>query len=245
MNRHRRVALPLLVCVLLTAGCLGFITGQQPYEFAANETVVGDAALDETGYQAAGNASIGDTINVSAAGQTRQVAVTSYLHTYNRSVDLADVNESAFDGGAENVGSVVANGSGNETLSGESGVNTSAAVQFTVLASPTQRVAGQSINPFARFSTEQLVRRFLGATNGTSALQSEGSRSVQSLGAQRRVSTLRTSDGDENAANDVLVHVTSFETGNDFVVVVGAHPAAIDERDRIDALIEGLEQPNA
>lgn len=243
MNRSARVGALLLLAVV-SAGCLGFITGSQALEFSANETVVSDAALEETGYQAASNSSIGDTLEVSAAGQTRQVNVTSYLHVYNRSVGLSDVNASAVGGAVPESGDIPTDSS-TDGLSGARGANTTDAVQFSVLAAPTQRVGGRSVNPFAQFSTERLAKRFIGGTNSSSDLRLEGNRTVQSLGEDRTVSTFRTSDGDEQTANDVLVHVTTFETGNDFIVVVGAHPAAIDEQDRIDALVAGLEQPSS
>lgn len=241
MTRYRHLALPVLVCVLLSAGCLGFLTGQQALEFSANETVVGDAALQETGYQPAGNTSIANSVEVTLAGQTRRANVTSYLHTYNRSVDLSEVNVTAVGGG--NVSGAFANGSDSSTGAAAQDVNTSSAVQFTVLATPTQRVGGQSINPFAQVSTEQLARRFIDTTNLSANLRVQGNRTVESLGESRTVTTFRSQGANDRNETDVLVHVATFETRNDFIVVVGAHPAALDEERRIDALVAGLEQP--
>jgi hypothetical protein len=117
-------------------------------------------------------------------------------------------------------------------------------------------VGGQSVHPLSRVSTEDLARRFLSTGNGSVSF--EGNRTVASLGGQRTVSTFRfentgpSADGDAGAgtdtaagATDGLVHVASFDAGNDYVIVFAAHPAVIDEQDRIDALIAGLEQRSA
>ena len=224
MTRHRR-ALLVAVVLVSTVGCLGFLTGSQALEFSANETVVSDAALDETGYQEAGNQTVTNVINVTVAGQTRQANLTSYRYTYNRTVDESEVDRDGLGALPENGTVPVA--------------NTSDGVSFSVVATPNARVGGQSVHPLARVSPEDLVQRFL--ETGNTSVRFEGNRTVASLGAERTVSTFRL-EGETNAS-DAVVHVATFDAGTDFVITFAVHPGIIDEQDRVDTLIAGLEQP--
>jgi len=244
MASYRRALAVVVVCVGLSAGCLGFLTGAQALEFSANETVVGDAALEETGYQEAHNQTVRNVVRIGVAGQQRQVNLTSYLYRYNRSVTASDLNASGFGALADNASTGQA---GDGTSSGENADvplgNTSSPVSFSVFAMPNARVGGQSVHPLSRISTEQLARRFL--STGAGSVSFEGNRTVTSLGGQRTVSTFRFEGNGSSEATDGLVHVASFDTGSDYVIVFAAHPAVIDEQERIDTLIAGLEQPAA
>jgi hypothetical protein len=86
----------VLVLLLASAGCVGFLTGSEPLGFAANATEVDDATLEETDYRLAHSASPNSTQNVTVGGQTRQVVVSSELRRYNRTVALAEGIEGDF-----------------------------------------------------------------------------------------------------------------------------------------------------
>lgn len=93
MLSRARVA-ALSCCLLLaTAGCLGFLTGDEPMHFAAEPATVDGAALDETGYEQYREATTNRTRNYSAAGQTRQVTVTNEIRGYNRTLGLGPLGE--------------------------------------------------------------------------------------------------------------------------------------------------------
>jgi hypothetical protein len=242
MSSHRRILLVVAV-VGLSTGCLGFLTGGEALAFSANRTVASDAALSETGYQEAQNQTVTNVVNVGVAGQQRQVNLTSYLYTYNRSVDVSDLNESQIPG----LG-------GDATVSGSSATatppagadnatvpvgNASSLVSFAVLAMPNARVGGQSVHPLSRLSTEALVRQFLDP--GDASVRFAGNHTVNSLDGERTVTTFRVEG--QTDASDVLVHAATFDAGNDYVVVFAVHPRVVDERDRVDTLIASLEQP--
>jgi hypothetical protein len=203
-------------CLVLVGGCLGFVTGSDSLAFTADRTVVGDNALAETGYQHGANETIDRTVNVSAAGQDRRVELTSYAFAYNRTVEAGAAGRDAA---------------------------AAPAAQFTVLTTPSATVAGQSVNPLARLSTEDLVRRFLGASGAPEGddLRVEGNRTVRSLGAERTVTAFRSGGN----GTTVSVHAATFEVDEDFVVVLATHPERLDERDRVDALLAGLERREA
>lgn len=242
MANYRRVLL-VIALVGLSAGCLGFLTGSQALEFSANRTVASDAALDATGYREADNQTVTNVVRVGTAGQERRVNLTSYLYVYNRSVDANDLNESqlAALGGETGVG---APGQGTEPPDGIGNAtvpvgNARSPVTFSVLAMPNARVGGQSVHPLSRVSPERLVRRFL--ETGDASVRFVGNRTVDSLGGERTVSTFRVEN--QGTAADVVVHVAAFDAGNDYVIAFGTHPGLVDERDRVDTLIAGLEQP--
>lgn len=97
MVRVRAVGIGVaLVVVLASAGCLGFLTGDQPLEFAANATEVDGETLAETEYRVAGSESPNRTLNVTAGGQTREVTLSSEVRRYNRTVSVAQSLEGDF-----------------------------------------------------------------------------------------------------------------------------------------------------
>ncbi len=244
MSSHRRILL-VVVVVGLSTGCLGFLTGSEALAFSANRTVASDAALSETGYQEVENQTVTNVVNVGVAGQQRQVNLTSYLYTYNRSVDASDLNGSQTPWLGDDATAARSPGPGTATPpAGADNAtvpagNASSLVSFAVLAMPNARVGGQSVHPLSRLSTEALVRQFLGPRDAS--VRFAGNHTVNSLDGERTVTTFRVEG--QTDASDVLVHAATFDAGNDYVVVFAVHPGAVDERDRVDTLIASLEQP--
>ncbi|MFC7138871.1 DUF6517 family protein [Halosimplex aquaticum] len=97
MSRPRGLAIALaIVLALAGGGCVGFLTGSQPYEFAANATEVDQSTLESTEYRLASSESPNRTLNVTVGGQTRQVSLSSEVRKYNRTVTLAPGVEGEF-----------------------------------------------------------------------------------------------------------------------------------------------------
>lgn len=78
-----------VVLVLVSAGCLGVITGQEPASFEADPATVTDDTLQSTGYVETGVSPQVINRTVSAAGQSREVEVTNHVAEYERTVELA------------------------------------------------------------------------------------------------------------------------------------------------------------
>jgi len=91
-TRRAGVALVLALTVV-TAGCLGALTGSESLQFTASDATVSQSALDEAGYAEYRNESINRTQNVSVAGQTRTVELSNELHGYNRTVSVQSLGE--------------------------------------------------------------------------------------------------------------------------------------------------------
>jgi len=85
---RRQLAAALLVVLMVSSGCIGFLTGSSALTFAANDVRVSDQALSETGYEESRDESQNVTRTVSAAGETRNVTVTNHVAEYQRSVSL-------------------------------------------------------------------------------------------------------------------------------------------------------------
>ena len=75
------------------AGCIGFLTGSEPLELEAAQATLSDRALEETGYAEDEIRDETITRSFSAAGQEREVEVTNWVATYDRTLDLGPLGE--------------------------------------------------------------------------------------------------------------------------------------------------------
>ncbi|ELZ37755.1 hypothetical protein C471_11656 [Halorubrum saccharovorum DSM 1137] len=90
VTRRRALAAGGALGLASLAGCtaLDVATGDEPAEFAAGTATVGDATLDESGYEL--NDVSEETLSreVEVAGQTREVRVTNTVAEYDKAVEL-------------------------------------------------------------------------------------------------------------------------------------------------------------
>lgn len=85
----------LLALLLVTSGCVGFLTGQEPFEAEAAPATVAGGTLSETGYERTNASELTLNRTVEAGGQSRKVVVTNHVTQYGRSVDLGVVERDA------------------------------------------------------------------------------------------------------------------------------------------------------
>lgn len=208
----------LFVSLLMTTGCLGFVTGSKPLTLESEPVAVSDSTLSTTGYEPVRSKTIGIKESVTIADQTRTVKADCHLRVYARDVNL-QVN--------------------GVTLPADVDVS-----RFVVLSTPKAEIAGHSLNPIGDYQEDKLVRRFLREYDGIDNVQFVGNRTVQSLGEERTVSTfsatIQVAEGREISAT---LQVTSFAHGDDYITVIAIYPSQIDEQKRINRLLEGLEHP--
>ena len=90
MSRHA-VAGVALAALLVLSGCTGVLSG--PVSFSASQATVGDAALEETGYQHNSTQAMNVSRTFEAAGQSKEVEVTNWISEYHQRVGLPGVGE--------------------------------------------------------------------------------------------------------------------------------------------------------
>lgn len=88
MRRRQLLGTTGIALTASTAGCLGFLTGQQPLSFAADPAVAADSTASEAGYETEGPKEKVITREYTAAGQTREVEVTNQITTYEKTIEM-------------------------------------------------------------------------------------------------------------------------------------------------------------
>lgn len=90
---RRAVAAVALALLLATSGCIGFITGDEALEFAAEPAAVESGAAQSAGYElnATRPLEINETFEV--AGEERRVVATNYLSDYRKRVSFGGLGE--------------------------------------------------------------------------------------------------------------------------------------------------------
>lgn len=69
-------------------GCLGFVTGDEPAEFAAERAVVSERVLEETGYEEYDRRTEVETRTFGTDDASREVEVTNRIAEYDRAVEV-------------------------------------------------------------------------------------------------------------------------------------------------------------
>ncbi len=113
---------------------------------------------------------------------------------------------------------------------------------FAVLSSPAVEVLGETFNPLADLSEEEILDRFDSQYDDLTVGDRVGNRTTTVLGQQ---TTVEKFDGTAALAGtevDVFVHVTKVRHGDDFVVVVAVYPQRLPgEEENVFAMLDGLE----
>lgn len=83
MSLDRPGALGALLCLLvLTSGCIGVLTGSEPFVATASEVGVSQTALGETDFQHEDTQTAWINETMEAAGQEREVRIRNYVSIY-------------------------------------------------------------------------------------------------------------------------------------------------------------------
>jgi hypothetical protein len=215
MSRRRVVLTVGLVGLLLTSGCIGFLTGSEALEFSSEPAVVTDSAQQETNYEQVRREPQTVTRNFTAADQTRQVEVTNHVAEYSRSVDLPVF-------GDQQVARFTVLSTPKVTIAGQG-----------------------PFNPVDDLNNTELVLTLQEKYDGISNVQPESERSLTVLGNETTVSKFRAdATMDTGESVEVFIHITKVEHGDDFVVAVGVYPTQVDgEQENIDTLLQNVDHP--
>lgn len=195
------------------AGCMDLISGDT-IEFTASEASVSDEGLDETEYTHVDTEEMTIDEEVEAGGIERRLIVTNWINTYEK--DL--------------------------TVQGEA----EEAATFAVVSTPNAEILGQSLNPIAQLSHEDLLDEFqseLGDEyDGLDDMEKVDEREEVVLDDEVTVSTFETTAEFEGEDIEIYIHLATVTSGDDLVIAVGAHPAALgQERTNSYTLMQEIE----
>ncbi|PSP64655.1 hypothetical protein BRC76_01445, partial [Halobacteriales archaeon QH_8_67_36] len=222
----RRVILTTVVALLVvSSGCVGLITGET-VAFEANNATVEDEALSSTDYELNNSSTRSLTRDVEFFGQERTIRVVNQVQRYTSNGSLADIADNETMGNNETLRDAAANETGGD---GE----VAGLKRFVVVSSPGATVAGRSLNPAASWSNERILEQVADQTGQLNDLESDGNRTIESLGEEREVSAFNATTQIKGREVEVRAHVVSFEHEGDVVIAVAVHPAEIDEQDNV------------
>ncbi len=211
----RRGAIALgVTAVTATAGCLGFITGDEPLTVTAEEATVSEDALSGTGYELERREPQTIHEEVSAAGQTREVEATNHLLVYRKAIDVPAIG--AVDAGV-----------------------------FAVVTTPVVEIVGQELNPVGELSNKEILELVSGEYGSISSPEEIGSSTVTMVDAETEVTAFTAEATVEGQTIDVIGHVGTARSADDFVIGVGIYPEQLrsDEEPTILSLFEAIEHP--
>lgn len=212
--RHRRVVAALAVTgLLLTSGCIGFLTGSESLAFESEPVAVSDAALEETGYEEQRRTEQTVERTFSVAGQERTVTATNHLAEYGKSAGtlFGDTQVSRFV--AFTTPEVEVAGQGPFNPVGELS-NRQLALRLTEQYDRLENVRRESNRTATAFGSETTVSKFR--------------------------ADARVAGGQEV---EVFLHVAKIQHEGDFVIAIAVHPTQVDEEANVDRLVGGIEHP--
>lgn len=215
MRTRRTLVAATLVGLLLTSGCIGFITGSEALQFSSEPVAVTDSAQQETSYEQYRKEPQTVTRQFQAAGQTRDVEVTNHVAEYARSVSIP--------------------------LFGDQQV---ARFTVLATPKVTIAEQGP-FNPVGDMNNTELVLTLQEKYETISNVRPESERTMTVLGNETTVSKFRAdATTDTGQSVEVFIHLTKVDHGDDYLVAVGVYPAKADgEQENVDTLLQSIVHP--
>lgn len=203
----------LLVLLVVSAGCVGVLTGSEPLLVEASSVSVSSTAQGDAGYEEVRTTTQELTREVSAAGQTREVVVTNHVAEYARSIDAGPL------GSGELARFVV--------------VSTPAVEVLGQTFNPVGEMSNRELAELAQDQYQDLENLESAGERRVSVLGTQATVS--------RFTADATLQGTGQSV-ELTLHVTRIRDGGDFIVVIAAHPTLLpDEAERVDAMLGGIQ----
>lgn len=218
----------------LSAGCLGFVTGEDALEFDAAKVLPTDDALAETGYEEteAKWERFEETISV---GVERDVAASIWIAMYEKRVAIP-VDE--LEGTGANVEGV---GDLDVTIEGE-------AATFAAISMPAMDVLGSTQNPLADMDTREVLEEFRGELETSYGrirdIRHDETVELDILDDRRDVERFVATVEIEGQEVELDLHVAVFAHEGDLLILLGGYPRVLpDEGTNVETLMESVEHP--
>lgn len=211
----RRAAIAFgVTTAVVSAGCLGFVTGEEPLVVAAEEATVPEDALLATGYQLKRREPQTIYEEVSAAGQSREVEATNHVVTYRKAAALPAV------------------GSIDPSV-------------FAIVTTPVVEIVGQELNPVGELSRQEILELVSGEYGSISSPTEIGSSTVSMVETETAVTAFTADSTVEGQTIEVIAHVGTARSADDFVVGVAIYPEQFrsTEEPTSLSLYEAIEHP--
>ena len=94
MTPNRRGAAVVAVALLMvTSGCIGFLTGSEPLRFSAEPATVSGSVAEDAGYEYNGTRELTVNRSFEVGGQERRVVATNRIADYSKSIELGPLGE--------------------------------------------------------------------------------------------------------------------------------------------------------
>ena len=90
---RRRFGAAALAVLLVTSGCLGFVTGEEALVFESDPATTAESVASDTRYETNGPRERVVNRSFDVAGQSRTVRVVNHVTTYEKRLDLPVVND--------------------------------------------------------------------------------------------------------------------------------------------------------
>jgi hypothetical protein len=215
MKTRRVLVAATLVGLVLTSGCIGFLTGSEALQFSSSEVKVTQSAQEETNYQQARREPQTVTRQFQAAGQTRDVEVTNHLAEYSRSVSLPVF-------GDQQIARFTVMATPKVRIAGQG-----------------------PFNPVGDMNNTELVLTLQEKYETISNVRPESDRTVTVFGNETTVSKFRAdATTDTGQSVEVFIHITRVDHGDDYLLGVGVYPTQVDgEQENVDTLLQSIDHP--
>ncbi|MBB6646490.1 DUF6517 family protein [Halobellus ruber] len=92
LNR-RGAAVVAVALLLLTSGCIGFLTGSEPLEFSAEPAAASGSTATDAGYEYNGTRELTLNRTFEVGSQERRVIATNRIADYRKSMELGPLGE--------------------------------------------------------------------------------------------------------------------------------------------------------
>lgn len=116
---------------------------------------------------------------------------------------------------------------------------------FALVSTPAFKVAGQSFNPVADFTNQEILEFVAGEFGEVSVNESVSETTVTVLGTETTVTKFDAEAAFNGERIPVYVHVTSVENEGDIIIGAGAYPQELEgqEEANITQLYGGISHP--
>lgn len=212
-TRRRTIAAVAVAALLVTSGCVGFLTGSDSLSFESEPLKVTSDAQEQTGYEEKRRTTKQINRTYSVAGQERDVVVTNHLSEYARSADTLF--------GDQEVARFTVLSTPQVKIAGQGPFNPVDDFSNRELVLRLQEQYGSIDNIRAEGNRTLTV---LGNETTVSKFRADA-----------------TLEGGQEV--EVFIHITKVKHEGDFVIGVAVHPTELDEQENVNTLFEEIDHP--